>query len=131
MNTIIPSHRPNDHAPTAPPPAFRQPHFECTDLLLAIKLVVLVPGVEANGVEITTSGPDLVITASKAHVVRVNWQALHLEGVQHDYQLKLRLGYGFVFDELQADLREGVLTIVAPKRESFARRHTQHPRLVA
>jgi HSP20 family molecular chaperone IbpA len=82
-------------------------------------------------VEITTRGPDLIITASKAHVVRINWQALHLEGVQHDYQLSLRLGYGFIFDELQADLREGVLTIIAPKIRSTTNRHPQHPRLVA
>ena len=131
MHSIIPSHSPNDLKPPESLPAYRQPHFECTDLAQALKLVVLVPGVEANGVEITTSGPDLVITASKAHVVRVNWQALHLEGVQHDYQLKLRLGYGFDFDGLQADLREGVLTIVAPKHNATARRHTQHPQLVA
>lgn len=131
MHTIIPSHSPIDHASAESVPAFRQPHFECTDLPQALKLVVLVPGVEASGVEITTSGPDLIVTASKAHVVRVNWQALHLEGVQHDYQLKLRLGHDFNFAELQADLREGVLTIVMPKLNSAMSRHTQHPRLVA
>ncbi len=131
MHTIIPSPIPRDPAAPESPPVYRQPHFECSDLPRALKLLVLVPGVEANGVEITTSGPDLVVTARKAHVVRVNWQALHLEGVQHDYQLRLRLGYGFNFDELQADLREGVLTIVAPKSNSTMSRHSQHPRLVA
>lgn len=131
MHSIIPSHSPNEPEHTEPLPAFRQPHYECTELSHALKVIVLVPGVEANGIEIATSGPDLIVTASKAHVVRVNWQALHLEGVQHDYQLKLRLGYGFNFDELQADLREGVLTIVAPKRNSSANRQTQHPQLVA
>ncbi len=131
MHTIIPTHSPTNLKTTDHLPAYRQPHFECTDLSQALKLIVLVPGVEANGVEITTRGPDLLITASKTHHLRVNWQALHLEGVQHDYQLKLRLGYGFNFAELRADLREGVLTIIAPKHESSARRHTQHPQLVA
>jgi len=131
MNTIIPSHSPSDLEPAENAPAFRQPHYECVDLPQALKMVVLVPGVEASGIEITTSGPDLIITANKAHVVRVNWQALHLEGVQHDYQLRLRLGHGFNFDELQADLRDDVLTIIAPKRASSSGRHTQHPRLVA
>ena len=131
MNTIIPSHSPSDTEPAESPPAFRQPHYECMDLAHALKVIVLVPGVEANGIEITTSGPDLVVTANKTHVVRVNWQALHLEGVQHDYQLKLRLGYGFNFADLQADLREGVLTIIAPKRMPSAGRQTQHPQLVA
>ena len=131
MHSIIPSHRPNDHATAESLPAYRQPHFDCTDMPQGLKLIVLVPGVEASGIEITTSGPDLVITARKTHVVRVNWQALHLEGVQHDYQLKLRLGHDFNFDELQADLREGVLTIVAPKTGSTTGRTTQHSRLVA
>lgn len=131
MHTIIPSHSPSPPATSESLPAYRQPHFECSDLPRALKLLVLVPGVEASGVEITTIGPDLVITASKAHVVRVNWQALHLEGVQHDYQLRLRLGHDFNFAELQADLREGVLTIIMPKLNSAVSRHTQHPRLVA
>ena len=131
MHTIIPSSNPSDPSASEFPPAYRQPHFECTDLPSALKLTVLVPGVEANGMEITTCGPDLVVTASKAHLVRVNWQALHLEGVQHDYQLRLRLGYAFNFDGLQADLRDGVLTIVAPKLGSTSGRHSQHPQLVA
>jgi len=131
MHTIIPSLSPSDLATTECLPAYRQPHFECTDLPSALKLTVLVPGVEANGMEITTCGPDLIITAIKAHLVRVNWQALHLEGVQHDYQLRLRLGYAFNFDGLQADLRDGVLTIVAPKLGSTSGRHSQHPQLVA
>ena len=63
------------------------------------------------------------VTARKTHVVRVNWQALHLEGVQRDYQLKLRLGHGLDFEELSADLRDGVLTVVVPKLESAALRH--------
>lgn len=131
MHSIIPSHSPSHNPDSENLPAYRQPHFECTDLSQALKLVVLVPGVEANDVEITTSGPDLIVTAKKPHVVRVNWQALHLEGAQHDYQLNLRLGYGFNFDELQADLRDGVLTIVAPKRLSPSSRNSQHPQLVA
>jgi HSP20 family protein len=41
--------------------------------------------------------------------------ALHLENVQRDYQLKLRLGSGFNFPALQASISRGVLTIVLPK----------------
>ena len=118
MNTIIHTLSPNDTSASENRPAYRQPHFECADLPRALKLVVLVPGVDARGVEIVTRGTDLTVTARKAHVVRVNWQALHLEGVQSDYQLNLRLGRGVDFSELRADLRDGVLTIVVPKRET-------------
>ncbi len=121
MHTIIPTIRPDlpDREASAPS---RQPHFECRDLPQALKLVVLVPGVDAGGVEITTRGPDLFLTARKAKFVRVNWQALHLEGVQHDYELALRLGHGFDFDDLRAALRDGVLTITVPKRAAALHR---------
>jgi HSP20 family molecular chaperone IbpA len=82
----------------------------------ALKLVLYVPGVDASGVEITTLGPDLFVTARKTHHVRTNWQALHLEQAQRDYQLKLRLGVGFDYETLQASVTRGVLTIVLPKK---------------
>ncbi len=110
-------------------PEFRSPHYDCSDLPSALKLVVYVPGVEASGVEITTSGPDIFVTARKARHIRVNWQALHLERAQRDYQLKLRLGRGLDFAALSASVARGVLTIVVPKARlagaSPADRHRQ------
>ena len=97
---------PQHHSPLSnaePKPSFRQPHFDCTDLPHALELKVYVPGVDASGVEITTLGPDLGITARKPHHVRVNWPALHLERVQRDYQLKLRLGTGYDFGSLRVN----------------------------
>jgi HSP20 family molecular chaperone IbpA len=88
------------------------------DLPQALKLAVYVPGVEASGIEVTTRGTDLLVTAHKAQLVRVNFQALHLESAQRDYQLKLRLGAGYDLDHLRAFVAKGVLTIVLPKRRS-------------
>jgi len=118
MHTII--HRRNHELfPAAKPqPEFRSPHYECRDLPQALKLAIYVPGVDATGVEVTTADTDLFITARKKHHVRVNWQPLHLESVQRDYQLKLRLGAGYDFDGLRASVAKGVLTIVLPKRRS-------------
>ena len=115
MHTIIPHFKPSDTDPESAA-AFRLPHFECTDLPQALKLTVLVPGVEEHGVEVLTRGPDLIVTARKPQIVRVNWRALHLEGAQKDYQLKLRLGHGFEFGQLRADFGQGILTIHLPKR---------------
>lgn len=103
-----------------------QPHYECVDLPQALKLDVYIPGVEAGDVEIATRGPDLVVHARKPHPVRVNWQALHLEAAQRDYELQLRLGHGLDFDALHADLRDGVLHLVVPKKNAHeARVHTR------
>ncbi len=120
MHTII--HRLNhSRFPNAEPKqAFRSPHYDCMDLSAALKLVIYVPGVDASGVEITTQGPDLFVTARKTHHVRANWQALHLETVQRDYQLKLRLGVGFDYEALQASVDRGVLTIALPKKRLTA-----------
>ena len=116
MHTII--HR-NHHNrfPNAEPATqdFRSPHYDCIEMVQGLKLVVYVPGVEASGIEITTLGPDVFVTARKTHHVRANWQALHLESVQRDYQLKLRLGSGLDYEALQAFVTRGVLTIVLPK----------------
>ena len=99
--------------------AFRQPSYDCRERPDAIAIVVYVPGVGASGVEIEAHGPDLLVTARKTRFVRVNWQALHLEGSQLDYRLRLRLGLGFDYAQMQADMRDGVLTLSVPKRPSL------------
>jgi HSP20 family protein len=116
MHTIIHRHNHRRFPAADPKPEFRSPHYDCMDLATALKLVIYVPGVDATGVEITSAGPDLFVTARKTHHVRANWQALHLESVQRDYQLKLRLGVSLDFEALQASVARGVLTIVVPKK---------------
>lgn len=113
-----PALSPSNGPVAKPAPDFRSPHYECLDLPQSLKLTVYVPGVDAGGIEVTTQGTDLVVTARKAHHVRVNWQALHLETAQRDYRLKLRLGSGYDFDSLRAFIAKGVLTIVLPKRRT-------------
>jgi HSP20 family protein len=115
IHPLIPSTRSKAKAP-ALVAAFRQPNYDCQEHPDAMKLVVYVPGVDAAGVEIEASGSDLTVTAKKSHVVRVNWQALHLESAQRDYQLRLRLGSGFDYPSMQAEISHGVLSVTLPKR---------------
>ena len=96
--------------------SFRTPHFDSETLPDAVRLIVYVPGVQSSGVEIATRGPDLTVTARKSHLVRSNWKSMHMEGVQRDYLLNLRLGRSLNFMALQAELRDGALTITIPKR---------------
>ena len=116
MADLLPALSPSNGPVAKAQSDFRSPHYECMDLPQALKLAVYVPGVDAAGVELTTQGTDLLLTARKPHHVRVNWQALHLEPAQRDYHLKLRLGSGYDFDALRASIARGVLTIVLPKR---------------
>ena len=48
--------------------------------------------------------------------MRVNWSSLNLEGAQLDYRLRLRLGAGFNFAAMDAEIHDGVLTVTLPKR---------------
>jgi HSP20 family molecular chaperone IbpA len=131
MHTIIhPLSSSRSQSPSEVPAVqanFRKPSYDCRDHPDTVKLTVYVPGVEAAGVEIEARGPDLIVTARKAHFVRVNWQALHLEGAQRDYQLRLRLGHGLDYAALHAEIYQGVLTVTLPKRlsaeESLRTRH--------
>ncbi|MDB6094789.1 MAG: heat shock protein Hsp20 [Verrucomicrobia bacterium] len=122
MHTIIhplrSAPRPRSADSSSTTAELRKPCYDCREQAGAVKLTVYVPGVEAAGVEIEARGPDLIVTARKVHFVRVNWQALHLEGAQRDYQLRLRLGHSVKFDALTAEIHQGVLTIVVPKRNT-------------
>ena len=86
----------------------------------ALKLVLYMPGVDAASVDVEVNGPDLIVTARKSHLVRPNWRALHLEPMQRDYRLRLRLGFSLDYDALEASLREGVLTITIPRKAAVA-----------
>ena len=124
MNTIIlptaSTRRVRHLESAAKEQAFRHPHYDCQALDDVVRLVVYLPGVEAAGVEIATRGPDLTVTARKRQIVRVNWQALHLERAQKPYQLHLRLGRGLDFSALESELKDGVLTIVLPRKHTIA-----------
>ncbi len=120
MHTIIhptTAKRRNRAASNLSQPRFRQPNYDCRELPDAVKLTVYVPGVNQEGIEIEARGSDIIITARKPHVVRVNWQALNLENAQRDYRLRLRLGFGLEYSALHAGLHEGVLTLTLPKRQ--------------
>jgi HSP20 family protein len=114
IHTLIPPSR-MPGTETASTDAFRQPNYDCKEQREAMKLTVYVPGVEAAGVEIEARGVDLTVTARKSHFIRVNFNALHLEGAQRDYRLRLRLGTGFDYPNMEAEITGGVLTIT-PKR---------------
>ena len=115
---------------TASDAVFCKPSYDCRELPDAVNIVVYVPGVGASGVEIEAYGTDLLVTARKTRFVRVNWQSLNLEGAQRDYRLRLRLGSGFDYSQMQAGIHDGVLTLSVPKRQASLAR-AQRLRCVA
>ena len=102
--------------------AYQQPAYDCQEHGNGIKVVVYVPGVDAAGVEIEARDADLTVTARKPHFVRVNFTALHLESAQRDYRLRLRLGTGFNYTAMEAEISDGILTVMLPKQAALAGR---------
>jgi HSP20 family molecular chaperone IbpA len=98
----------------------RRPHYDCQEQPDALILSIYVPGVDPAGIEIEVQGPDLIVTAPKSHLVRTHWRAAHLENVQRDYKLRLRLGFSLDYDGMLAALDEGMLTVTIPKKEAVA-----------
>ena len=134
MNSTIIQTLPTNSRKAAAKPSvdtFRQPAYDCQEHADAMKLVVYVPGVAAAGVEIEGRGADLTVTAKKARFVRVNFGPLHLEVAQRDYRLRLRLGAGFDYAAMQAEIANGVLTVTLPKRERERLADTARLRRVA
>lgn len=93
---------------------FCVPHFDSESQPHALKLEVFLPDVDSHDLDISFRDTDLFITAKKRHIVRQNWTALHLESAQRDYALRLRLGESLDLMALNAELTEGILTIVIP-----------------
>ena len=123
MHTIIEPKSPVTRTRAARPAddaAYLKPHFDCRGDQAALTLTVYIPGVDASGVSIEARGPDIIVTARKTRFVRVNWQALHLESSQRDYRLRLRLGAGYAYHAMQAEIQGGVLTVTLPKRDSLS-----------
>lgn len=124
MNTILPPTLKTSRRPGRVVAALsgetRSPHYDCRQQGDAIDLTVFLPGVEAAGVEIVVRGPDLVVLGRKAHHVRVNFAAAHLELAQRDYELRLRLGRELDYGALTAELADGVLSVRIPKRLAAA-----------
>ncbi len=98
----------------------RQPAHECAEHPEGVRITVYVPGVDDSAVEIEGRGADLTVLARKERVVRPNFEALHLEAAQRDYLLRLRLGAGYDFSRMEAELAEGVLTVLVPRRSRTA-----------
>lgn len=98
--------------------AMSKPHYDCSEQAGAVTLSIFMPEVDPIGVEILVRGADVTVTGRRRHVVRVNWTAAHLEKAMNDYELRLRLGTHLNYRELKADLKDGLLTVVIPKKEA-------------
>jgi HSP20 family molecular chaperone IbpA len=90
---------------------FQAPRFQVSEKPGSIEFEVIVPEVSPDSVELVIDNGELIVTALRNRPVRMNWQAANLEGVQPDYQLRIKLDALTKLDGIWAVHREGILTI--------------------
>ena len=78
------------------------------------------PASTRPAIDLECKGPDLIVTAPRPTPVRVNWRALHLEGAQRDYQLRLRLGFSLAYDALRPSCTTGCSPSPFPSKTAVA-----------
>jgi HSP20 family molecular chaperone IbpA len=126
FNTILPSLS-RASADTATPVASERsvptvrPVFEIKQTAEAYGVVVHLPGVAKDGLELTLEDGLVRIIGRRATPVPAGWNTLHRESAASDavYELVLTHDNAFDADKVAAELRDGVLRLSLPKIEAL------------
>jgi HSP20 family molecular chaperone IbpA len=109
---------PNQDTPPQEP-AFSRPRYYCQEQAETLKLIVHVPGVDPDGIDLEVNAPDFTITASRNRSAHLDAQTSPLEKTANTYQLRLRLGFSLAYEAIQAELRGSTLTVTIPKKAAM------------
>jgi HSP20 family molecular chaperone IbpA len=111
---------------SAPAPASREaaeptraPRHEVTDTAEAYGLVVELPGVAKDGLELSVDHEQIRVFARRAWRKPDAWNALHRETRDTAFDLVLDHGRTIDPDKVHAELRDGVLRVSLPKAEAL------------
>lgn len=102
------------------------PHFDVRENGNSIKIVADVPGVKREDLEISIVGNRLVVTGRREHEERGKDENMHTWERQYgQFTRSFTLPDNVDFDHITSELREGVLTIVAPLKAGARSRKIQ------
>jgi|JI6StandDraft_1071083.scaffolds.fasta_scaffold281657_1 HSP20 family molecular chaperone IbpA len=126
FNTILPSLSRSAADTVAPVTSERstptlKPAFEIKQTAEAFGVVVQLPGVAKDGLELTLEDGLVRIVGRRATSVPAGWTALYRESAPADaaYELVLTHDNAFDADKVAAELRDGVLRLSLPKAEAL------------
>ncbi len=95
------------------------PRHEVTETADAFGLVVQLPGVAKDGLEISVDHEQVRIVGRRAWRKPESWTTLHCEIAEADYELTLAHERAVDADKVHAELRDGVLRVSLPKTEAL------------
>lgn len=102
------------------------PSFDVRENGTSIKIIADVPGVRRDDLELSIVGNRLVITGRRETEERSKDESVHTWERQYgQFTRSFTLPENVDFDHITSDLREGVLTIVAPLKAGSRARKIQ------
>jgi HSP20 family protein len=85
----------------------------------AFGLTVYLPGVNKDGVDLTTEEGQIHVVGRRSWRQPEGWTSLYRESLDAPYELILTHDNAIDVDKVAAELREGVLRVSLPKAEAI------------
>lgn len=95
------------------------PRYETTETPEAYGLVVELPGVAKDGLDLSVDHEQIRVVGRRAWRKPEAWTALHREVREAAFELVLDHGRVIDADKVHAELRDGVLRVSLPKAEAL------------
>lgn len=95
------------------------PRYEVTETPDAYGLVVELPGVSKDGLELSVDNEQVRVLGRRAWHKPEGWNALHRESREAAFELVLDHGRAIDAEKVHAELRDGVLRVSLPKAEAL------------
>lgn len=96
-----------------------KPLYDVKEKPEAFGLTVYLPGVNKDGVDLTTEEGQIRIVGRRAWRQPEGWTSLYRESVEAAYELVLTHDNMIDLDKVAAELRDGVLRVSLPKHEAI------------
>lgn len=96
-----------------------RPAYEVKETADAFGLVVHLPGVAREGLELTAEDEVLRIVGRRAWTRPEAWTQLYRESTDAPYELALSHDHAIDLDRIHAELKDGVLRVSLPKTEAI------------
>jgi len=123
FNSIIPTIGRASTAVDAPGAASAtptiKPVYDVQETPESFQLMVQLPGVSREGLELTIENEGLRLIGRRAWIQPTGWTALHRETADASYELLLEHDNAIDADKASAELRDGVLHVTLPKHETI------------
>ena len=95
-----------------------KPAYRVNETDDAYALTVHLPGVAKDGLEITAEGGELRIAGRRNWKQPEGWTTLHRETTDASFELVLSHDFEIDVEKIQAELKDGILSVNLPKAEA-------------